>query len=94
MIYSGIKDKKERSPKGFSSFVDFQAASSRNFSIFAAMNENNMLFKKINDTTINREDFKESVISLKQKCTEMGIHTLIFVMDNARIHHYSGLKDI
>lgn len=83
--------KKGRSKIGTSPCVTVSAAKSRNISVFAAMNKYGMLYHKIHNNAINGEDFKQCMISLTSECLLMGISNPIFILDNARIHHYHGL---
>ena len=43
---------------------------------------------------LNGEDFKSALTEIKDKCTLKGILNPIFIADNARIHHYSGAKEL
>ena len=52
-----------------------------------------MAFYKIHERAINGEDFKQSFIEINNKCGDIGIENPIFIMDNARIHHYRGLNN-
>ena len=38
--------------------------------------------------------FKAFLLDLKIKCLEKGFTDPVFVLDNARIHHYTGLNDV
>ena len=58
------------------------------------MNKNGMIFCKTSDTPYNGETFKTALGLIKTKCSEMSIADPIFIMDNARIHHYSGLESL
>ncbi|KAF7685309.1 hypothetical protein CDIK_3942 [Cucumispora dikerogammari] len=58
------------------------------------MNRQKMIYNKVHDCALNGEDFKACLIKLKEACTVKGIHDPIFIIDNARIHHYSGLLPI
>ena len=40
------------------------------------------------------EDFKSALTEIKDKCTSKGILNPIFIADNARIYHYSGVKEL
>ena len=55
------------------------------------MNRYGMIFYKINERSVTCEDFKESLNKIYTSCIEKGIHSPIFIMDNARIQHYQGL---
>ena len=48
----------------------------------------------INCRPVNGEDFKEYLLNLRTICTNKRIENPTFIMDNARIHHYTSLKDI
>jgi transposase len=72
------RPKKGRSLQGTSSYVDVPAARTRNISVLAAMNKNGMVFNKVYDKALNGEDFKSSLVLLKQKCEILGILNPIF----------------
>ncbi|ORD95728.1 hypothetical protein HERIO_2262 [Hepatospora eriocheir] len=55
------------------------------------MNKYGMLYHKIHGRALNGETFKTCLQELKAKCNDSGIDTPLFIMDNTRIHHYSGL---
>ncbi|ORD96501.1 hypothetical protein HERIO_1574 [Hepatospora eriocheir] len=57
------------------------------------MNKCGMLYHKIHDRVINGETFKTCLQELKAICNVNGIDTPVFILDNARIHHYSGLAE-
>ncbi|ORD96292.1 hypothetical protein HERIO_1775 [Hepatospora eriocheir] len=57
------------------------------------MNKYGMIFHKVHERAVNGEDFKISLRELKAACTEKGIESPVFIMDNARIHHYKGLME-
>jgi transposase len=80
-----------RSRIGQSSYVVVSASRSRNISVIAAMNKYGMIYHKINERSVNGEDFKVFLKEIKIKCVEAEILNPIFIMDNARIHHYRGL---
>lgn len=80
-----------RSRIGQSSYVVVSASRSRNISVIAAMNKYGMIYHKINERSVNGEDFKVFLKEIKTKCIEAEISNPIFIMDNARIHHYGGL---
>ncbi|TBU01672.1 hypothetical protein CWI39_1332p0010 [Hamiltosporidium magnivora] len=44
-------------------------------------------------SAFNEEDFKLSIKEINESSHRQGILTPIFVMNNARIHHYCGLND-
>ncbi|TBU08120.1 putative DDE-like endonuclease [Hamiltosporidium magnivora] len=52
-----------------------------------------MIYHKIHERAVNGEDFKLSIKEINESCQRQGISIPIFVMDNARIHHYRGLND-
>lgn len=88
------RPKKGRAPVGQSAYSFVSAARSRNISVAAAMNKNGVINSKIHDRPINGEDFKAYLVELKQECIRKGVLEPVFVMDNARIHHYSGLNQV
>ena len=88
------RPKRGRSPIGTSAYVSTPAVRTRNISVIAAMNKYGMVDHVVNDRPVNGEDFKTYLLSLKRKCTEKEISNPIFILDNARIHHYSGVKEL
>ena len=88
------RPKRGRSAIGQSTYVSVPAVRSRNISVAAAMNKNGMVYKKVFDRAVNGETFKAFLLDLKIKCLEKGITDPVFVLDNARIHHYTGLNDV
>ena len=88
------RPKRGRSVRGTSPFVIVPSARSRNISVIAAMTRNGMIFHSINNSAINGETYKMFICELIQKCAEFQIMNPVFVMDNARIHHYHGLNGL
>ncbi|TBU11052.1 DDE-like endonuclease, partial [Hamiltosporidium tvaerminnensis] len=82
-----------RNMRGESAYLSVTAARSRNISVVAAMNKYGMIYYKIHERAVNGEDFKLFIKEINESCQRQGILTPIFVMDNARIHHYRGLND-
>ncbi|TBU20508.1 DDE-like endonuclease, partial [Hamiltosporidium tvaerminnensis] len=82
-----------RNMRGASAYLSVTAARSRNISVVAAMNKYGMIYHKIHERAVNGEDFKLSIKEINESCQRQGISIPIFVMDNARIHHYRGLND-
>ncbi|XP_029657634.1 uncharacterized protein LOC115231855 [Octopus sinensis] len=82
-----------RSKAGHSAYLSVSASRSRNISVVAAMNKYGMLFHKIHDKAVNGEDFKTVLLEIKALCLSKDITNPIFIMDNARIHHYRGLEN-
>ncbi|ORD97256.1 hypothetical protein HERIO_871 [Hepatospora eriocheir] len=52
-----------------------------------------MIFHKVHERIVNGEDFKIFFREFKAVCTEKGIDSPVFIMDNTRIHHYRGLME-
>ena len=50
-----------------------------------------MVFHKIYKKAVNGKNFKDALKENHCTCVSMGIDSPIFIMDNARIHHYRGL---
>ncbi|KAF7685026.1 hypothetical protein CDIK_4225 [Cucumispora dikerogammari] len=48
----------------------------------------------INDTHVTGEDFKSYILNLKVQAAVLGLNNPVFILDNARIHHYYGLRDV
>ncbi|KAG0435295.1 hypothetical protein DMUE_4789 [Dictyocoela muelleri] len=53
-----------------------------------------MLFYKNNDKAVNGDEFVDFMIDLNSDVLSEGIKDPIFIMDNARIHHYKKLETI
>lgn len=87
------RTKRGRAIKGSSAYLQVPAIRTKNFSVLAAMNKYNMLFYKIFDKPLNGEDFKSGLVELKNECFIKGINNPVFLLDNARIHHYTNLID-
>ena len=86
--------KRGRSVAGASAIVTVPEARSRNISVFAAMNKYGMIFHKIFNNPVNGETFKQCLTDLKNVCTVKEIYDPLFILNNARIHHYRGLNDV
>ena len=71
--------------------MSVSAARSRNISVVAAMNKYGMVFHKIHEKAVNEENFKDALKEIHRACVSVGIDSPVFIMDNARIHHYRGL---
>lgn len=85
------RPKRGRSRRGHSAYLSVPAARSRNISVVAAMNKYGMIFHKIHEKAVNGEDFKEALKEMHDACLSIGVESPVFIMDNARIHHYKGL---
>lgn len=83
-----------RSLIGSSAYIRVGGVKSRNISVIAAMNKYGMVSYKINHRPVNGEDFKQYLIELLNLCNSTGIDNPCFILDNARIHHYHGLKHL
>ncbi|ORD96733.1 hypothetical protein HERIO_1351 [Hepatospora eriocheir] len=57
------------------------------------MNKYNMLYHKIHDRAKSYETLKTYFQKLKAECNDGGIDTPVFILDNTRIHLYSGLVE-
>lgn len=88
------RPKRGRSLKGTSAYCSVSGARSRNISVVAAVNKNGIIYSKIHDKAVTGEDFKLSLEEIKIQCSLNQIPDPIFVMDNAKIHHYKGLQNI
>ena len=88
------RPRRGRSLEGSSAVVRVPAARSRNISVISAMCCRYMLFSKVFDSTVSGDEFKTSFIELLQKCSDLKINNPVFIMDNARIHHYAGVKQL
>ncbi|KAF7685601.1 hypothetical protein CDIK_3650 [Cucumispora dikerogammari] len=85
------RTKKKKICLGTSAYVNVPAVRTRNISVLAAINKYEFLFFKTHDSPLNGETFKTGLIELRNKCLEKNISNLIFILDNARIHHYTHL---
>ena len=88
------RPKKGRALMGTSAYVDVPAARKKNISVLAAMNKNCMIYKKVHNKALCGEDFKTALAEVKATCESIGIQEPVFIVDNARIHHYSGLEEV
>ncbi|TBU00184.1 putative DDE endonuclease [Hamiltosporidium tvaerminnensis] len=79
--------------RGKSAYLSVTAARSRNISVVATMNRYGMIYHKIREKAANGKDIKLSIKEINQSCQRQGILTPIFVMENARIHHFRELND-
>ena len=71
--------------------MSVSAARSRNISVVAAMNKYGMVFHKIHEKAVNEKNFKDALKEIHHACVSMGIDSPVFIMGNAKIHHYRGL---
>ncbi|KAF7692233.1 hypothetical protein CDIK_2425 [Cucumispora dikerogammari] len=46
----------------------------------------------INDTPVTGDDFKSYTLNFK--AADLSLNNPVFILDNARIHHYSDLRDV
>ncbi|KAF7690709.1 hypothetical protein CDIK_2708 [Cucumispora dikerogammari] len=84
-----------RSRKGGveSAFLNVSAAKSRNISVVAAMTKYEMLYHKIHERVVNRKDFILALKEINKSRSRSGNDTPIFIMDNASIYHYRGMRE-
>ncbi|TBU13171.1 hypothetical protein CWI38_0512p0060, partial [Hamiltosporidium tvaerminnensis] len=83
VIFLGEVDK-GRNNRDESGYLSLTASRCRNITVVVAMNKYGMIYHKIHDNAVNNEDFKLSIKRFVK---------IIFVIENARIHHYRGLND-
>lgn len=88
------RTKKGRSLIGTFPVIETTAVRSRNISVIASATKYGMLNYYISNVPINGESFKNYIISLKRICFARGINEPIFIIDNAKIHHYIGLASV
>ncbi|KAF7685288.1 hypothetical protein CDIK_3963 [Cucumispora dikerogammari] len=55
------------------------------------MPRSGMLYQKTRDTAFNGEAFKQSILEIKERCSEFGLINPRFVCDIARIHYYRAM---
>ncbi|KAG0441588.1 hypothetical protein DMUE_0934 [Dictyocoela muelleri] len=79
---------------GTSAYVHVPAVRTRNISVLAAMNKYSMIFNKFYERALSGEDFKNTLLSIKEKCMSLEIQNPIFILDNVSIHHYRGMNNI
>ncbi|KAG0435778.1 hypothetical protein DMUE_4540 [Dictyocoela muelleri] len=89
-----LRIKKGRSERGKPVNIIKPASRSKNISIIASYNINGMLFCKNNDKAVNGDEFVDFMIDINSNVLSKGIKDPIFIMDNARIHHYKKLETI
>lgn len=87
-----LRPKRGRSLKGKLAYSFVSAARNRNISVLAFINKNRIIFQKIYNKTFSGEDFKLCLQKLYYNCQLKNIKHFVFVMDNAKIHHYKRLK--
>ncbi|KAF7696428.1 hypothetical protein CDIK_1893, partial [Cucumispora dikerogammari] len=88
------RTKRGRSVSGTSPVINVPAIKSRNISVIAAANKYGMIDCHINNNPVTGENFKAYLLNLKIKLLESGIENPVYVLDNARIHHYRGLVEV
>ena len=86
------RPKRGRSKIRVSPYVQVSAPTTRNIAVFVDMNKYGMFYHKIHNAFINVKDFKQCIIGLSAVCYSRQIENPIFILDNARIHHYNGLN--
>ena len=85
--------KRGRSLVGQPAYQNVCSIRTRNISVIACMNLQGMVFKKINPGAVNGENFITFFRELLDECDNRDIIDPIFILDDARIHHYSGFKE-
>ena len=83
-----------RSLVGSRANIQVPVVRTRNISVFRAMSKYGMFSFTIFERPINGEDYKECLAELHQICVAKNLMSPVFIMDNARIHHYSGVKSM
>ncbi len=89
-----LRTRRGRSLRGTSAYIPVGAIRSRNMSVIAAMSKYGMIKHKINERPVNGEDFRDFLRNLNADCVQKNITNPVFIMDNARIHHYSGVVEL
>lgn len=84
--------KKGRSKIGITATASVPQTRSRNISVVAVMNRNELLYFKIHDRAVNGDAFQICLDELKEKCQLSNIVSPVLILDNARIHHYRNLN--
>ncbi|KAF7685661.1 hypothetical protein CDIK_3590, partial [Cucumispora dikerogammari] len=82
-----------RSRVGESAFLNVPADRSQNILVVAAMTKYGMLYHKIYERAVNGNDFILALKEINESSLRFSIDTLIFIMDNARIHRYRGMRE-
>ncbi|KAF7685203.1 hypothetical protein CDIK_4047 [Cucumispora dikerogammari] len=57
------------------------------------MTKYGMLYHKIHERAVNGNDFILTLKKINESSSRSGIDTIIFIMDNARIYHYRGMRE-
>ncbi|KAF7670475.1 hypothetical protein CDIK_4599, partial [Cucumispora dikerogammari] len=57
------------------------------------MTKYGMLYHKIHKRAVNINDFILALKEINESSSRYGIDTSIFIMNNARIHHYRGMRE-
>ncbi|KAG0423398.1 Histone-lysine N-methyltransferase SETMAR, partial [Dictyocoela muelleri] len=82
-----------RSIKGTRAYQGIRSVKSKNFSVISVVNSAGVITYVLKDGQINGENFADFLVQVNEKCTIKNIKNPIYIMDNARIHHYSGVKE-
>ena len=83
-----------RSLVGSTPIIPTTATRARNISVIASANKYGMISYHINNAPVSGEDFKTFLIGLNGECIRRGNSNPVFILDNARIHHYRGLCNV
>jgi len=86
------RPKRGRSLIGLRATTSVPQARSRNISVVAVMNRNELIYRKVYDQAVNDENFQLCLTELKEKCQLIGIELPVLILDNARIHHYKNFN--
>ncbi|KAF7684984.1 hypothetical protein CDIK_4267, partial [Cucumispora dikerogammari] len=86
------RPKRGRALRGQVAVTYTPGARSRNISVMAAISKAGVLYHTIRNSAFNGEAFKSSLVELNSVCQQKGIINPVFVLDNCRIHHYTGLR--
>lgn len=82
------------STRGSRANVTVPALRTKNYSVCAAMNNENLWLYRLQDRPYNADDFQIFMLELCHLIRENGYENVVFIMDNARIHRPEALRQI
>ncbi|KAF7689947.1 hypothetical protein CDIK_2728 [Cucumispora dikerogammari] len=83
--------KRGRSARETSAYLTVAGARTQNILVCAAMARGSILYQKTRNAAFNGKAFKQSILEIKERCSEIGLINPRFLCDNARIHHYRAM---
>ena len=82
-----VSTRPKGSLSGARATTSVQYSKSRNISVVAVMNSENMIFYKILDKAVKAKDFQQCLTEVTERCNNLGVENPILILDNCRIHH-------